>query len=64
MARPVGVAIKTKDNSRKKHRENEEFQKGKKLGRPKQVWVWDDIGRRGAFAYPNVDPVGHWEKVK
>lgn len=36
MAKPVGLATKTKDNSRKKFRENEEWRKGKKLGRPAQ----------------------------
>jgi hypothetical protein len=38
MARPVGVVAKTKDNSRKKHREHEEWQKGKRIGRPAQQY--------------------------
>jgi hypothetical protein len=38
MSKPVGIVTKTKDNSRKKFREHEEFNKGKKLGRPKQVF--------------------------
>jgi hypothetical protein len=38
MAMPAGVTKKTKDNSKKKYRENAEWMKGKKLGRPKQVF--------------------------
>ena len=40
MARPVGTKA-TKDNSRKLHANREEWTKGKKLGRPRQAWVWD-----------------------
>lgn len=36
MAMPAGVQRKTKDNSRKKFREHEEWSKGKKIGRPAQ----------------------------
>jgi hypothetical protein len=36
MARPAGVTAKTKDNSKKLHRNREEWQKAKKLGRPAQ----------------------------
>ena len=36
MARPTGLATKTKDNSKKKYRENQEWKQGKKLGRPHQ----------------------------
>ena len=36
MARPAGLATKTKDNSRKKFREREEWMRGKRLGRPAQ----------------------------
>lgn len=59
MAKPAGVTAKTKDNSRKKHRENEEFQKGKKLGRPKQLWVPEEPLATAA----GEQPTGHWEKV-
>jgi len=38
MARPAGVTVKTKDNSKKKHREREEWQKGKRIGRPAQQY--------------------------
>lgn len=60
MTKPVGVVTKTKDNSRKKHRENEEFQKGKKLGRPKQVWVLEEPLNVPAGEQPS----GHWETPK
>jgi hypothetical protein len=35
----VGLAAKKKDNSKKKYREREEWQKAKKLGRSKQEFV-------------------------
>ena len=53
MARPDGLTQKTKDNSRKLHRNHEEWMVGKKIGRQKQVWV------------PPVavsKTIGHWEK--
>ena len=53
MAKPMGVVTKSKDNSRKNHRSAEDFAKGKKLGRPKQIWIID-----------NAAGDGHWEKVK
>jgi hypothetical protein len=46
MTRPAGVTAKTKDNSKKKFREREEWQKGKKIGRPKQKYVdgrWEKV---------------------
>jgi hypothetical protein len=57
VAKPDGITKKTKDNSKKKYRENLEWMRGKKLGRPKQQWV------------PVLDAdgwetsEGHWEKV-
>ena len=36
MTMPAGIARKTKNNSNKKFRENEDWSKGKKLGRPAQ----------------------------
>jgi hypothetical protein len=36
MARPAGLATKTKDNSRKKFREHDEWMEGKRIGRPAQ----------------------------
>jgi hypothetical protein len=38
MAMPAGIQKKTKDNSKKKYREHDEWMEGKKLGRPKQVF--------------------------
>jgi hypothetical protein len=46
MAKPVGIQKKLKDNSAKKFREREEWMQGKKLGRPKQVFVdgrWEKV---------------------
>ena len=58
MAKPVGVVTKTKDNSRKKFREHEDWMKGKKLGRPKQVWI------PATFVEHTGQPVdGYWKKV-
>ena len=36
MAKPAGVTVKTKDNSKKHPRAHEEWQKGKRIGRPAQ----------------------------
>ena len=38
MAKPEGIAKKTKDNSNKHPHQREDFEKGKRLNRPKQVW--------------------------
>jgi hypothetical protein len=51
MAKPVGLATKTKDNSRKKFRENEEWRKGKKLGRPAQQFN-AETGQWGKILLP------------
>jgi hypothetical protein len=59
MTKPAGVVAKTKDNSRKKYREREDWLKGKKVGRVKQVWVWEE-----PLAAPTGEqPTGHWEKI-
>lgn len=39
MTKPAGVVSKTKDNSRKKHREHAEWMAAKKIGRPKQIRI-------------------------
>ena len=52
MPKPIGIVTKRKNNDNKHYRDNEEWQKGKKLGRPKQQWVWDDT----------YQVTGHWEK--
>ena len=49
MSKPEGILRKKKDNSKKNYRSAEDFAKGKKLGRPKQVFN----------AYTNT-----WSKVK
>jgi hypothetical protein len=56
--KPAGLVTKTKDNSRKKHRENAEWIKGKKIGRPKQQWVPAEIVSRDGWQVP-----AHWEKI-
>ena len=38
MAKPAGLQTKLKDNSNKNFRAREEWQKAKKIGRPKQVF--------------------------
>lgn len=59
MTAPAGIIRKTKDNSRKKYREAKEWAEGKKIGRPKQVWVFDEP----LTAASGEQPSGHWEKV-
>jgi hypothetical protein len=57
--KPAGMSTKTKDNSRKKYRENAEWSAGKKIGRKKQVWV-----PNVAFVTnPQGEVAGRWEKV-
>jgi hypothetical protein len=38
MTKPAGTTKVTKDNSRRKYKEAEQWALGKKLGRPKQVF--------------------------
>jgi len=38
MSKPAGVIAKTKDNSRKKYQEQDEWTQAKKIGRPAQQW--------------------------
>ena len=61
MTMPAGIQKKTKDNSGKKYREHEEWQVGKKLGRPKQRWVL--VFDEPLTADAGEQPSGHWEKV-
>ena len=61
MTMPAGIQKKTKDNSGKKYREHEEWQVGKKLGRPKQRWVL--VFDEPLAAIAGEQPSGHWEKV-
>lgn len=39
MGKPEGIVKRTKDNSRKRPQVREDWMKGKKIGRTKQVWV-------------------------
>jgi hypothetical protein len=57
MARPEGLKSKLKDNSKKLHRNRAEWMAGKKLGRPKQVFVYNN-----GHGWAGLDS-GHWEKV-
>ena len=60
-----------KSNNNKSYSQHEAWEKRKRLGRPKQVWVWDTDDTRfeearsnpattGVFTYTQT---GHWEKV-
>jgi hypothetical protein len=55
MAKPAGVARATKDNSKKHPQQRDEWMKGKKIGRKKQVWVPLNEG---------AGPEGLWSKVQ
>lgn len=68
MAKPAGLQSKLKDNSKKKYREQKEWSEGKRVGRKKQVWVWDVeplvvLPREGGESVIPNTGVGHWEKV-
>jgi hypothetical protein len=63
MARPVGVTARVKDNSRKKFKEHDEWMEGKKIGRPKQRWVWDVEPYELNPDTTDMGGCGHWEKV-
>jgi hypothetical protein len=51
MAMPVGIQRKTKDNSKKLHRNREDWQKGKRLGRPAQQFN-AETGQWGKILLP------------
>lgn len=38
-----------------------DFAAGKKIGRPKQVWVWDAVGV--SWTVRETSNHGHWEKT-
>lgn len=63
MAKPAGLQSKLKDNSRKNYRVREEWMQGKRIGRPKQRWIADEVmsegGSRSILGYTP----GRWEKV-
>ena len=58
--RPIGVGRASKDNSGKHPHKAEEFKEGKKVGRTKQVWVFDEP----LATVAGEQPSGHWEKVR
>lgn len=55
--RPAGVGRTTKDNSQKHPMQRDEWMEAKKIGRPKQRWVWDGPIELGWTT-------GHWEKIR
>jgi hypothetical protein len=59
--RPAGVIAKTKDNSKKKYREHDEWLVAKKIGRIKQVWI-PPVTVTDRESTITIG-VGHWEKV-
>ena len=76
--KPEGIIKRTKDNDHKHPQQREEWMKGKKIGRPKQMWVpstlfgvpfpeymsSDDIEREiNGHSIEHYVPA-HWEKVK
>ena len=50
-----------KQNSNKSYAARVEWLQGKKIGRRKQQWIWDNEAEWGTV--DNVQPVGHWEKI-
>lgn len=44
----------------KNWKSREDWVAGKKIGRPKQIWVWD---REPATTVDGLPGIGHWEKV-
>jgi hypothetical protein len=40
-----------------------DFEAGKRIGRPKQVWVWDVEPKPNSPIIREVKGLGHWEKV-
>lgn len=72
MTRPAGVGRALKNNE-KHPQQRDEWNEGKRIGRKKQAWVWDDP--KGPFKVGEVTDgggdlgrgtghrVGHWEKV-
>lgn len=76
MAKPVGVARASKNNDNKHPQRHEEWMRGKKIGRPKQVWVEEFISTpapaeawfgtvdlsQGNLGHGTGTLSGHWEK--
>lgn len=52
-----------RSNYTKNHRSREDWMEGKKFGRPKQVWVWDDeLDDMPVIATMDGKRKGRWEK--
>ena len=49
-----------KQNSNKSYAARTEWMLGKKIGRRKQVWIWD---REPAATEKGLPGIGHWEKI-
>jgi hypothetical protein len=49
-----------KQNSNKSYAARAEWVEGKKIGRRKQVWIWD---REPAVTENGLPGIGHWEKI-
>lgn len=54
----LGYGLKTKGGQKTLNpHARDEFQKGKKINRPKQQWVWTVVPT------PHTPGEGHWEKA-
>ena len=49
-----------KQNYNKNYVAHKEWSEGKKIGRRKQVWIWD---REPAATENGLPGIGHWEKI-
>jgi hypothetical protein len=49
-----------KQNYNKNYVAHKEWSEGKKIGRRKQVWIWD---REPAATEDGLPGIGHWEKI-
>ncbi len=59
----MAYGLKTKGGNKTKNPHmNDEWMKAKKLGRPRQIWVYDELEGR-ASATASGSP-GHWEMMK
>lgn len=57
----MATIIKAKGGNKTKNpKSHDEWTEGKKIGRPKQVWVYDEL-EGGAAA--TSDTPGHWERA-
>jgi hypothetical protein len=49
-----------KQNANKSYAARTEWMQAKKIGRRKQVWIWD---REPAATGDGLPGIGHWEKI-